>query len=142
MAIVPTILYSGAITPSGANIVTPSITPSPNRLILAIDWSTIWGRGGRTAIISTLSGNSLNWVRMVDRGNTIGFTRHLAIFRAMGSSPTPGAVTISESGAAASFLGTAAVAILEFMGCEYLVARMAVALWVLPNDSVLAAYWN
>ncbi len=73
---------------------TASITPSSNNLVLA--WVVNY-MGGQEGPTPTLSGNGLTWV-LVDarRGSTINYK--LSLFRAMGASPSLGAVTIDFGG--------------------------------------------
>lgn len=90
---------------SGGNVltfVTASITPTANNLILAaivIETTTSTNPGN-----PSLSGNGLTWVLVDTAGggsvlydSTSTSRRKLFIFRAMGSSPSAGAVTITPN---------------------------------------------
>ncbi len=72
---------------------TASITPSANHLVLA--W--VVNRHATAADTVTLSSNGLTWVQV----NTVTFNGGLArltLFRAMGASPSAGAVTVTVAG--------------------------------------------
>ena len=115
MAISYTVLTSGSTTPSGSSFVTPSISPGANKLILAIGAYRVQTDPGNDQ--TTVAGNGLTWVRMVDRRDQglSGWNRVLTIYRAMGASPSSGAVTFTK-GTGAAFSGDGAYAILEFDG--------------------------
>ena len=72
-------------------------TPESNRLVLAAVTNT---RGVATADTPTLSGNGLTWVQIatVLYDSVASPKWRLTLFRAMGSSPTQGAVTIDFAG--------------------------------------------
>lgn len=70
---------------------TASISPAANRLITAA--VTVYNNAGAAPNIS-LSGNGLTWVEIDTYTNPSGNQR-TSIFRAMGASPSAGAVTIS-----------------------------------------------
>lgn len=67
-----------------------SISPAANQLILAAFW---WAQTGVGTVSAT--GNGLTWVAV---DSNAGGTRKMQLFRAMGSSPTPGAVTFTVTG--------------------------------------------
>ena len=84
------LLTSGS-TVDGTSYVTASITPTTNRLVLAAVYSQITTGA---PVIPTLTGNGLTWVQVdtdIDGANE----RRVTVFRALGASPTAGAVTIS-----------------------------------------------
>ena len=102
MAIVGSHLTTNNVA-SGDPHTTASITPTGNSLVLAFI------RIGATGItVSSVTGNSLTWVQVttLDDGNNAIF-----VFRALGASPTTGAVTIDLSAAA-----ICAWSIVEFSG--------------------------
>lgn len=75
---------------------TTSITPAANKLIIA----TVTSSKGTTPNTPTLSGNGLTWVQILTNNfDTVGTQRTITMFRAMGSSPTSGAVTADFGGA-------------------------------------------
>ena len=75
---------------------TASITPLANRLILA--W--VVNTKATTPDLPTLTGNDLTWVQVATTTfNVIAVpTSRVTLFRAMGSSPTAGAVSIDFAG--------------------------------------------
>jgi hypothetical protein len=83
---------------SGANATsyaTASITPTANRLILA----AVCSSGANTLFAPTLTGNGLTWVHIAgtESGDSNSDVR-VDVFRAMGASPSAGAVTIDYAG--------------------------------------------
>jgi hypothetical protein len=95
MAITVTELTSGADTASSDTYATASVTPGANKLILAcIAWSASSDIGP-----PALSGNGLTWVLEDQVVESATGNRELAIFRAMGASPSAGAVTIDPPSA-------------------------------------------
>lgn len=88
---------------------TASITPTANRLVLA--W--IVGATSPTPPASpTLTGNGLTWVAV---DTIVSSTRRLTLYRAMGSSPSAGAMTIDFGG---ETVGGCAWSIAEFSGID------------------------
>lgn len=75
---------------------TASISPTANRLVLAF----VVNSKGSTPDEPTLSGNGLTWVKVATvTFNTIASpTKRTTLFRAMGASPSAGAVTIDFGG--------------------------------------------
>ena len=95
MAITQASLTGAANTVDASSFTTASITPTANRLVIAV----IYNRSGITdpAETPTLSGNGLTWVQITT--TTAGNTRdRVTMFRAMGASPSSGAVTIDFAG--------------------------------------------
>ena len=95
-AITHTTLTQGSSGWDTTNATTASITPGANRLILlSIAQAASSGNGSPP---SSITGNGLTWVRILpdiyDPGNHYG----LYLYRAMGSSPTAGAISISFVG--------------------------------------------
>lgn len=86
MAVSGTNLTSGSDTNAGlaSSINTASITPSANALVILSVCDSV-NQG-----VPTITGNGLTWVEI---GSTTG-VRRLRHFRAMGASPSAGAVTI------------------------------------------------
>lgn len=94
MPITATFLTSGTRgVSSSASETTASISPTGNRLIVAFVEGT--NDIGGSAVIPTLSGNGLTWVEIA---HAIAGARGLSAFRAMGASPSSGAVTIDFGG--------------------------------------------
>lgn len=113
----PDPLAAVALTTAGdttdrATYTTASITPTANALVLA--WVRSAQVGG--APVPTLTGNGLTWVQVatVPYGTIASPVSRLTLFRAMGASPTPGAVSIAFG---ATQLG-ATWAIVELTGAE------------------------
>ena len=93
-------LTASGDTTDGTSYTTASISPAANTLILAF----INNIDLTTAGTVTLSGNSLTWVEVDTR--TFGGENRQTVFRAMGSSPSSGAVTITITGAVSNLLCT------------------------------------
>ena len=108
------VLYSGIITPSGSNLVTSSISPGSNRLLVAVMAARFSGAPADDIIAVT--GNGLTWDRITER-QTATTNRMLGVFRSMGASPSAGAVTFAESDAG-SYSGNAVAAVLEFSNVD------------------------
>lgn len=98
MAIVATNLTTGGDTDGNSTASTASITPSANKLILL----TVVSRTGITADPNqpTASGNGLTWVviNSVVYDATSSSRRRVTCLRAMGASPSSGAVAIDFGG--------------------------------------------
>jgi hypothetical protein len=93
MAIAAAALTGSNQTVNNTSFSTASITPTANRLVLALIYNRV---SAGTASAPTLSGNGLTWVE-VDSVQTAA-ARRLTLFRAMGGSPSAGAVTIDCGG--------------------------------------------
>lgn len=95
MAIAFADLTTAADSTGGTSQVTASISPSADALILAWVGDT---KVSTNLAAPTLSGNGLTWVQVAtqtyDANGNNPFSR-LTLFRAMGASPSAGAVTIS-----------------------------------------------
>lgn len=86
-------LTQGSSTTDGTVFTTASITPAANALLLL----TIISRADAVQpTIASISGNGLTWVEIdhVDNDNS-GSRRTIHLYRAMGASPSAGAVTIT-----------------------------------------------
>lgn len=96
-------LTSGSSAVAGTSFVTASVSPSSDRLILL----SIYLRNGSSIdpSVSSVSGNGLTWQKItsVTYDTTSTSRRTIELWRAMGSSPSSGAITIntteSETGA-------------------------------------------
>lgn len=93
-------LTSGSDTDAGSTATTASISPSANKLILL-------SVASRTAISTdpnqpTVTGNGLTWevVNSIVYDTTSSSRRRITLFRAMGSSPSSGAISIDFGGQA------------------------------------------
>lgn len=84
-------LLTAKIQGGGSSIVTASVTPTANRLVLAAV-SSKYTFGGT---LPTVSGNSLTYVQVATLANS---DYRITLFRAMGASPAAGAVTASFGG--------------------------------------------
>lgn len=89
-------LTSGGTDASQSSYTTASITPSAGKLILlAVDHMGPQGNAGSVTV--SASGNGLTWVQVTNiifNSSNFGLT----LFRAMGSSPSTGTITLSCSG--------------------------------------------
>lgn len=93
MAITVTHLTSGGSTTNAKSYDTASITPTANRLVLA--FVSLGDAAENAGLPDGLSGCGLTWVEVDRRDDwTTGTYRTTAVYRAMGASPTTGAVTI------------------------------------------------
>ena len=85
-------LATAGTTTNATSFATASITPTANRLVLAWVTSRVAAAG-----IPTASGNGLTWVQVATIADGSGGIR-LTVFRAMGASPSAGAVTFDFGG--------------------------------------------
>ena len=108
-----TVLNSGTAAYSGSDVSSASISPTGNRLLLAIVVSRFDGAPGDN--IWSVAGDGLTWVRVEEV--QFASNRSVGVFRAMGTSPSSGAVTFTEGGSAAP-VGTVAYSIIEFSGID------------------------
>lgn len=88
-----------------------SFTPGANRLVLAF----VENSKGSTADTPTVSGNSLTWVQVTTVTFSTGNRRRLTLFRAMGASPTNGALTADFAGVNQTSI---AISVFEFDGVD------------------------
>ena len=100
MALAVTALTSGNDTDSGSSATTASISPTGDALIIC-DVINIRADVGSPPTTPTVTGNGLTWVQVAtvtffDFGG--GDTTRMTRFRAMGASPSSGAVTIDCGG--------------------------------------------
>lgn len=93
MAITATGLAAAGATADVSSRSTPSVTPTANSLILA----AIQNTKALNADLPTCSGNGLTWVEVATILDTVTDHR-LTIFRAMGASPSAGAITFDFGG--------------------------------------------
>jgi hypothetical protein len=108
--IVASVLTSGSsTTPDGATQATASISPSANCLILAAVQSA-QGAGPPPA---SATGNGLTWEQVATVAFSSGSARRQTVLRAMGASPSAGAVTFDFAGATQSSFSWS---ILQFCG--------------------------
>jgi hypothetical protein len=104
MAVSGSNLTSGSSAVAGTSFSTASITPTANNLVKI----AVYLRNGSSInpTVSSISGNGLTWVKVASVVlDTSGSSRRaIEVWRAMGASPSAGAVTIttteSETGAA------------------------------------------
>lgn len=83
-------LTSGSNETNQASYNTDSISPGSNRLVLLFVYSEL---GAGTPVTPTASGNGLTWVEV--NTEVVNTTAKMTLFRAMGASPSGGAITIS-----------------------------------------------
>lgn len=130
MAVSATQLTAGGTTTDGNSFTTASITPTANRLITVV--IGLQGSTGTPAL--SVSGCGLTWVQ-VDNNPLASSTRATAIFRAMGASPTTGALTISTTNNVTNiFWGVA-----EWTGMDTSGTNGSGAIGVTGNNTVSAA---
>lgn len=94
MALACTNLTNGSSITDGTSYATASVTPTSNALVLL---SVTLRRSAGTPTTPTVSGCGLTWVEVVSQASSGGANRKISIFRAMGSSPSSGAITITCS---------------------------------------------
>jgi hypothetical protein len=87
------VLTTGS-TGAAGSILTASVTPGANRLVLVVVGNT----HGTTANAVTLTGNGLTYVQ-IGTLQFNGVLSRLSVFRAMGAAPTAGSITITVGGA-------------------------------------------
>lgn len=92
MAVTQALLTADASATDATSYVTASVSPTANRLLLLAVASS-----DHNTAAPTVTGNGLTWVEVHTR--TFGFSgtfdrRRVTVFRAMGASPSAGAVTI------------------------------------------------
>ena len=94
MSIAALNLTSGGSTTDGLSYNTASVSPGANRLILVSVFMRKYGGG---TFAPTVTGNGLTYVEV---GSTTvpNMTGKIYLFRAMGASPTTGAINITDSG--------------------------------------------
>lgn len=85
-------ITSGSSATDATSYNTASITPNANTLIL---FDVVSHITSGPPVEPTLSGNGLTWVSVASNTATSANEKRLTRFRAMGSSPTAGAITIS-----------------------------------------------
>lgn len=111
MAIAAAHLVTNNSETDAASYDTASITPTGNSLVLAAIYSR--KAAGGEPIDPILTGNGLTWVNMIEV--VVAGVHKLSLFRAMGASPSAGAVTIDFSAEDQTF---AAWTISEFSGVD------------------------
>src|SRR5574343_915867 len=86
-------LTSGSDTTNATSYVTASVTPAANALLLL---HVLMSRAGASPPTPTVTGAGLTWVLVRRTADfTVGAaTGAVAVFRALGSSPSSGALTI------------------------------------------------
>lgn len=99
--ITATLLTSGSTSTDGTSAATASVTPGANKLILLFV-ATSDGTDP-TEAPSSVTGNGLTWVQVNHIENEGGF-RGLTVLRAMGSSPSAGAITINYAATKTGFI--------------------------------------
>ena len=93
MALAVTQLTSGTSTTNSTTVVTSSVTPTADALVLL----AVFGRVNNTPP-SGVTGNGLTWV-MIDSSSTSALSlRNISLWRALGSSPSAGAITVTWVG--------------------------------------------
>ena len=96
MALSFAVTTNNASQTDATSYATASVTPSANKLQLL---AVATRHGSATPNTPTASGNSLTWVAIGNSHfDTSGSQRKITLFRAMGSSPTSGAITIDYAG--------------------------------------------
>jgi hypothetical protein len=115
MAITATNLTNGGSGTDAQSYDTASITPGSNKLILAAVVVKNYNAGSAGTV--SLTGNGLTWVEIANTTfTTVASSKcRLTLLRALGASPSAGAVTISVSGSGNS---SCAWAVDEFDGVD------------------------
>ena len=88
-----TVLLNAASTTGGTTQATASATPTANRLQIAY----VASAAAAAPSTPTCTGQGLTWVQ-VQTSNFVAGNRRLTVFRAMGPSPTAGALTFDFAG--------------------------------------------
>lgn len=116
MTISASSLTSGFSSTSGTSFSTASITPTANRLVLiAIELAYHVPSASQTL---TVTGNGLTWVEVARQDiwtSGVSFNGQLVIFRAMGASPTTGAITITSGSTTVDMM---AWSVVQFSGID------------------------
>lgn len=99
MAITQTHLTDGASTTDGTSWSTAAISPAPDALILLTILPA--AASGAVAAISSVTGCGLTWVPVVA---TSGGQRTNNLFRAMGSAPTTGVLTVTMAASSGAII--------------------------------------
>jgi hypothetical protein len=112
MAVAAVSLTSSSSTTSATSHATASVTPTANRLVLAAVVNKI---GTAPASTPTCSGNGLTWVQVatVPYNTNASNLHRLTLFRAMGTSPSAGAITFDYAGTTHTSAGWS---VIEFSG--------------------------
>lgn len=111
MAIAATNLATATNAADQSSYATASITPTANRLVLAlVNHRTSTGSPNTP----TASGNSLTWVN-IGTTNYNGSNRRLTLFRALGSAPSAGSITFDFASQTQTSAGWSVV---EFSGVD------------------------
>lgn len=95
MSISVTDLTNGFDSAGVTSEVTASITPGANHLLLVAVYNVV---AAGTANIPTATGNGLTWVQVATVPDIGNLTRRVTVLRALGASPSAGAVTIDFAG--------------------------------------------
>jgi len=113
-AVTASLLTSSQDNTNGTSFSTASITPGSNKLILAC----IRSRRAGAIAAPGISGNGLTWasVATVSFGTIASVTQHIHVFRAMGASPSTGAISLDYS--AIGSQTSASWSIVEFDGVD------------------------
>lgn len=92
----PVKLTSGSLIATQSSFTTASISPTANRLILV-------AVAVRSAVnVDSITGAGLTFVKIGEAGSGGSLARRVALFRALGPSPSSGALTITTSAATTS----------------------------------------
>ncbi len=89
--ITPSMLTVSGSTTDATSYATASVSPSANALVL------LWVASQHASSLNTVSsvtGNALTWVQVDTQASTSNTTRRLSLYRALGASPSAGAITI------------------------------------------------
>jgi hypothetical protein len=128
-----TTLDSGDSTTDATSIATASISPTGDNLILAAVSSTT---ASGYPNVPTASGNGLTWVRVNRNPGIYGTNKRLTLFRAMGASPSSGAITFDFGGQTQTDF---AWSVVEYPGVDTSGANGAGAIGQIYAD--LAGFW-
>lgn len=112
------VLSTSTVDVTGGEADTASVAPGANKLILAVAaarWDDV-----PTGDVLSAAGNGLTWtlVEQVFVWDGGASTRTVSVFKAIGSSPSSGAMTFTETGVGANITGRLSYTIVEFENAD------------------------
>lgn len=110
-AIAVNLLTSGQDTTDATSYATSSVTPTANALVLIYIYQR---QATSPAAPTSVTGNGLTWVKVTDVTSAALASRRISVWRAMGASPSAGAITINL----AATQTQCTWAVLEFTGVD------------------------
>lgn len=107
--IVASVLTSGSTSTDGVSLITASVSPTADCLVLAAIQSA---QGSGPAAPDSVTGNGLTWEQVTTVPFSSGSARRQTVLRSMGASPSAGAITFTFPASQSSFSWS----ILQFCG--------------------------